>query len=607
MGDSRGEEDSSSRVERYLGLGLLAGITLLAAGLRFFRLGQKPFWLGEIQEIVAARSDRFLAQLVDSGTDAVGFFWHHLVYSWGLEPLEFHHRLLAAITGVLTIPVVYRLGQRLGSRAAGVAGAAVLAVSFFHIYHSQDARAVSYLTFFFALSWLAMIEVFLHQNRVWALAFVPAAALTGLSHAVGGVYLVIQGAFFVGLAFWPGWRVGQAVAVDGKTTAEELVKRYMFPALLALPLCALQFYVIADYGYAFTVTRHPVGMEAEFQDFFLLKLFWAELAGGKVLFRTVISALFVVGIVDLWRKGMWRALLVLTWLLGPSIMLYVIMTFGGVARFEMYHLLPCLVPFALGVGAGAAALPGLLDRVLSLGKRSAGRSRSATRTIVIATVVALGAQAAADAGQISRYFARDTRLYYGEDLPAVADYFAENPLAEGDVVFMNYGEHLVPLNFYAANQLRGAALVVPWIPEEPNWRHHLLVWAYFQTIDSDIERLRPDEFMTVERFLSRPGPVTGRVYCLLYWLPSFEQKGYGDYYRWITGDELYERKPFVDKASLPEGFELFQAAGVDMLILEPEAPIDRFLVADTLVPLLIQNAPPLLRDMAPRIYGAPMK
>lgn len=565
--------------------------------LRLFRLGQKPLWLGEIQELVSARSDRWAAQILDSGTDVVGFTWHHLVWLAGLDPTPFASRLLAALAGTLIVVVVYLLGARLYSRLAGGMAAILMALSFYHIYHSQDARAVSYLTFFYSLSWLAMVELYFHGSGKsrrwmagWGLVYAASAGLTGLSHAIGGVYLVFQGAFFIGMAFWPGWKSG--LRPEQADTAR-LLRRYLVPAIGALVVCSFQLYVVADYAYAFSVTRVPISQTVEIEDLFLLKLFLAHLGGGVAVLQVVQLLCFVLGLWSSWVCARWTGVLLATWFFVPTAALYAVTTGGGLARFEMYHLLPCLVPFVLAVSAGLArALDWLSDRQPWL----------RPRVVPVGLALALLLAASSNVVELGRYYQRPIRLYFGEDLRAVAQTLEKSALTENDVVVVNYGEHLVPLNFYAGSLLQTPRVVCPWKPADRNWQFHLLLRAWFQATDSDVVRLLPDQIETVDSFRRHPPAAGGRVFVPLYWMPSMENKGYDDYYRWLTGWDVFVRKPFVQEDSLPAGFTVHRLAGVDLVVSDPAVlPLQDAL--DLVIPLVVANAPPLLRDMAPDVYG----
>ena len=561
--------------------GLLALLSGLSGLLRFYRLGTKPFWIGEIQELAAARSERWWAQVLDSGTDVLGFVWNHFLYALDSPPDEFRTRFLAALAGTLTVAVVYRLGAVLHSRVAGLAAALLLAINFYHVYFSQDARSVAYLTFFYALSWLAMVETMAGKSRWWGVAFSLSAGLAGLSHSVAGLYLIIQGAFFIGMAILAGQRA-KARGENGDRLRAGLLVRYAVPAMGALVIASLQLYVIADYAFAFSNTRPPVANSMSSEDFFLLPLWLAHLAGTPVVVGSVQLLLALVGFETYrrlrpgsapMREGKaaslprgWQAVLVGLWLLAPPVLLYVVSA-RATARLEPYHVLPCVVPFVLAVGGGLSATGGLLVRLILSRLRSVALWPSRYGPVAVALLFATAIQLWGNYSQLERYYDRPTRLWQGADLKGVAEFLGARELTREDTIFLDYSEHMVPVNFYAGKWLKQTNVVVPRRPEGLSWQHHLLLRARFQATDSDIVRLRTDEIVAVSELRPDERVRTGRAYCLLFWPEaSRDQKGYANYYEWLTGDELYVAHGL--EGPVPAGWDLHRFAGVDLLVRE---------------------------------------
>jgi len=138
---------------------LLLAIVLLAAVLRLSRLGSQSFWLDEAFSVALARAPR-------------GSFWFeirtreaNMALYYGLLRLwlrggsgEAFVRLLSAIAGIATVPVVYAIGARLFGRRTGLAGALLLAVDPMHVYDSQDARSYALAVLLVSLSTLAFVR-----------------------------------------------------------------------------------------------------------------------------------------------------------------------------------------------------------------------------------------------------------------------------------------------------------------------------------------------------------------------------------------------------------------------------------------------------------------
>jgi 4-amino-4-deoxy-L-arabinose transferase-like glycosyltransferase len=167
---------------------LLLAITLVAAALRFYRLGDWSLWGDEMFTLRFA-PDGFRAPLSSQ-----------LIFAltrW-LGTTEWSARLVPALIGSVTIPILYLPVRRGFGRPVALVFSLLLAVSTWHLYWSQNVRFYSTLLLFFSLAlfcwffaldedrpWLAVISlVFLGlaaNERLVALFFAPiAAAYVGL-------------------------------------------------------------------------------------------------------------------------------------------------------------------------------------------------------------------------------------------------------------------------------------------------------------------------------------------------------------------------------------------------------------------------------------------
>ena len=148
-------------IARRRSLWLLALITIIGGALRFIGLGADSFWLDE-------------ALTADFTTLSFGELWSYdPVYNKANPPgyialmkiwvqvsrSDEWFRASSALAGTLTLPVVYLIGARMGSRRGGLMAAAVLAVAGLHVRYSQEARTYAILTFFVALIVLAVIQL----------------------------------------------------------------------------------------------------------------------------------------------------------------------------------------------------------------------------------------------------------------------------------------------------------------------------------------------------------------------------------------------------------------------------------------------------------------
>jgi mannosyltransferase len=124
-------------------------VVALGALLRVYRIGAQPLWVDEASSLRFARGS--LAQLwswstlVDPGNPPL---YYSLLHGWLVfGDSEARLRLLSALFGVLTIPLVYALGRTIRDHRLGIVSALLFAISPFQVWYSQEARGYSLLTF----------------------------------------------------------------------------------------------------------------------------------------------------------------------------------------------------------------------------------------------------------------------------------------------------------------------------------------------------------------------------------------------------------------------------------------------------------------------------
>jgi mannosyltransferase len=140
---------------------IVAGLTLLAAGLRFATLGLQAY---HHDEIVTA--SRVLRGDFIHAMEAVGFsesappLYYALAWLWTqlTGTGEYGLRSLSALAGVATVPVAYLLGAELRDRRAGIAAAAFVAVNPMLLWYSQEARGYALLVLLTSLSLLYFLR-----------------------------------------------------------------------------------------------------------------------------------------------------------------------------------------------------------------------------------------------------------------------------------------------------------------------------------------------------------------------------------------------------------------------------------------------------------------
>ncbi|HET8862099.1 MAG TPA: glycosyltransferase family 39 protein [Solirubrobacterales bacterium] len=191
---------------RSLSFWIVAGLTVVAAGLRFAALGVQAY---HHDEIVTA--SRVLRADFWHAMEAVGFsesappLYYALAWFWTqlTGTGEFGLRSLSAVAGVATVPVAYLLGAELRDRRAGIVAAALVAVNPMLLWYSQEARSYSLLVLLTAIAALCFVRALDRGRRRDFTGWGVASALALATH-----YFAIFPIAFE--AAWLLWRRGRA-------------------------------------------------------------------------------------------------------------------------------------------------------------------------------------------------------------------------------------------------------------------------------------------------------------------------------------------------------------------------------------------------------------
>jgi mannosyltransferase len=146
---------------------IVAGLTVLAATLRFATLGAQAYHHDEIVTASRVLRDGFWHAM-----EAVGFsesappLYYALAWAWTqlTGTGEVGLRSVSALAGVATVPVAYLLGAELRNRRAGIVAAALVAVNPMLLWYSQEARSYALLVLLTAAAALYFVRA-LHSGR----------------------------------------------------------------------------------------------------------------------------------------------------------------------------------------------------------------------------------------------------------------------------------------------------------------------------------------------------------------------------------------------------------------------------------------------------------
>ena len=202
----------------------IAALTILAAVLRFSRIGHQGFWFDEANTALLVHFSPGKMLGLIPHTESTPPLYYCALWVWAriFGFGEVGLRSLSAVAGVLIVPVAYGAGAKLISRRAGLIAAALTATSPLLIWYSQEARsyellallaATTLLTFARALSaptpravaaWALTCALALATHYFAALAVAPEAAWLLAAHRQRrSVQLGVGAVAAVGLALVP--------------------------------------------------------------------------------------------------------------------------------------------------------------------------------------------------------------------------------------------------------------------------------------------------------------------------------------------------------------------------------------------------------------------
>lgn len=245
-----------------IGLYVLPGLVLfLAAAVRCTTLSFQGLWLDEISTVVEAGRPwpGLLLALLDPRQGYPLYILGMRLWIALFGSGEAALRWPSALAGVLNVPLLYLLGQRLYSRRAGLLAALFLAISPLAVWYSQEAKAYAFFMLFGTLAWLLFWEAIERRRAGLWWVFGALTALNLLLHRLAILALIGQLAYALYLA-----RQGRF------TRRNRLLLVLLLAAVLLLTLAGLWF-ALGQEGASrqFGAERDPMTLLRTFSQFSL--------------------------------------------------------------------------------------------------------------------------------------------------------------------------------------------------------------------------------------------------------------------------------------------------------------------------------------------------
>ncbi len=186
---------------------LITALTLLAFGLRAYRLDFQSYWIDEALTIFYANLSLDELWYNLQTVRAVPPIYHLLILYWVqlAGDGEYALRFFSLVFSVLAIPLTYRLGHALGDRGVGFCAAFLMAIAPYQVWHAQDARNYSMLTAASIVSMWGFLNMWRRSGRRWWVLYIIGTEWTLMTHYHGLIIIGIQGLFFL-LTWRRHWR-----------------------------------------------------------------------------------------------------------------------------------------------------------------------------------------------------------------------------------------------------------------------------------------------------------------------------------------------------------------------------------------------------------------
>jgi 4-amino-4-deoxy-L-arabinose transferase-like glycosyltransferase len=170
----------------------LIGVLLLSFGVRLFRIQHHNIWGDEAFSI--AFSKQALNLVLSSGAETHPPLYHALLHVWISLVGEsvFSLRYFSVLPGVTLIAIVFVLGRRLFGSQMGLLTAAMMGISSFAVYYSQEARMYSWVACFCTIALYAHLRWELTDNGRWLFIFVAGILAAVFTHYYSFFVLLAQ-------------------------------------------------------------------------------------------------------------------------------------------------------------------------------------------------------------------------------------------------------------------------------------------------------------------------------------------------------------------------------------------------------------------------------
>lgn len=193
----------SSELKRWLPLLLILAV---GAFLRFYQISAYGLWTDEFVTLQLATQPTYAAVaktcfVIPQPIPPFYFLLEKASVDW-LGVSEISLRLLSALSGSLTIILLFWLGKELSSASVGIIAALLFSLQPVQILYAQNARAYAFCLMLSTAAVLAFLKWMKTGRLASQIVFVITATLLFCSHYVFAPLMLVLNIYYFGIFFW---------------------------------------------------------------------------------------------------------------------------------------------------------------------------------------------------------------------------------------------------------------------------------------------------------------------------------------------------------------------------------------------------------------------
>ena len=167
-------------------------VLILSFGIRLFRIQHHNIWGDEAFSVAFSR--QALNLVLSSGAETHPPLYHTLLHIWIslVGDSIFSLRYFSVLPGVTLVAIVFVIGRRLLGYQTGLLTAAMMGISSFAVYYSQEARMYSWVACFCAIALYAHLRWELTASGKWLFMFVIGMLAAVFTHYYSFFVLLAQ-------------------------------------------------------------------------------------------------------------------------------------------------------------------------------------------------------------------------------------------------------------------------------------------------------------------------------------------------------------------------------------------------------------------------------